>query len=77
MLLWYQRVAHGPAVEGVKGFRDLGGREVLALAPLLALVIALGFFPKPLLDVVNPAVGHTLQEVGLTDPAPAIAGSAP
>ncbi len=77
VLLWYQRVAHGPAVEGVKGFRDLGGREVLALAPLLALVIALGFFPKPLLDVVNPAVGHTLQEVGQTDPAPTVAGGAP
>ena len=26
------------------------------MAPLIALLIALGFFPKPLLDVINPAV---------------------
>ena len=77
VLLWYQRVAHGPVAEGVKGFRDLGGREVAALAPLLALVVFLGFFPKPVLDVINPAVGHTLQRVGQTDPAPTVAGSTP
>jgi NADH-quinone oxidoreductase subunit M len=72
VLHWYQRVAHGPAAEGVKGFRDLGGREVLALAPLVALVVALGFFPKPWLDVINPAVRGTLQEVHQTDPAPTV-----
>ncbi len=75
VLLWYQRVAHGPAAEAVKGFRDLGVRELGALVPLLVLVVALGFFPKPLLDVVNPAVGHTLKSVGQTDPAPTVAGS--
>jgi NADH-quinone oxidoreductase subunit M len=77
VLLWYQRVAHGPAAEGVKGFRDLGLRELAALVPLLVLVVALGFFPKPLLDVINPAVGHTLQHVGQTDPAPTVAGAQP
>ena len=77
VLLWYQRVAHGPVADGVKGFRDLGGREVMAMAPLLALVVVLGFFPKPVLDVINPAVGHTLQRVGQTDPAPTLAGSKP
>ena len=35
VLLWYQRVAHGPAAEGVKGFRDLGLRELAAVVPLL------------------------------------------
>ena len=77
VLLWYQRVAQGPAVDGVKGFRDLGGREMLALAPLLVLVVVLGFYPKPVLDVVNPAVGRTLQQVGQSDPAPTVARSAP
>jgi len=77
VLLWYQRVAHGPAVEAVRGFRDLGVRELAAVVPLLVLVVALGFFPKPVLDVVNPAVGHTLHEVGQTDPAPTVAGSQP
>jgi NADH-quinone oxidoreductase subunit M len=45
-------------------------REVSALAPLLLLIIVLGFFPKPLLDVINPAVEHTMSEVGLQDPRP-------
>ena len=77
VLLWYQRVSHGPAAEGVKGFRDLGVRELAALVPLLVLVVALGFFPKPLLNVINPAVGHTLQDVSQTDPAPTVAGGQP
>ncbi len=72
VLLWYQRVATGPATEKVKGFRDLGRREMFAIAPLIALIIAIGFFPKPLLDVINPAVNRTLHQVGQTDPVPAV-----
>jgi NADH-quinone oxidoreductase subunit M len=30
----------------------------------------LGFYPKPALDLLNPAVSTTLQHVGVTDPAP-------
>jgi NADH-quinone oxidoreductase subunit M len=50
--------------------RDLGAREVGALAPLLLLIVLLGFFPKPLTAIINPAVGHTLEQVGVTDPRP-------
>ncbi len=42
------------------------------MAPLIAVIIALGFFPKPLLDVINPAVERTMQQVGVTDPEPAV-----
>ena len=72
VLFWYQRVATGPATENVKGFADLGGREMLAIVPLVALIVALGFFPKPLLDVINPAVSRTLHQVGQTDPTPKV-----
>jgi NADH-quinone oxidoreductase subunit M len=72
VLFWYQRVATGPATENVKGFADLGGREMLAIIPLVALIVALGFFPKPLLDVINPAVSRTLHQVGQTDPTPKV-----
>ena len=34
--------------------------------------MVLGFFPKPLLDVINPAVDHTMSQVGKTDPQPAV-----
>jgi NADH-quinone oxidoreductase subunit M len=43
---------------------------VLAVAPLLALMVFLGFYPKPLTDVITPAVDATMQDAGFTDPAP-------
>ena len=49
---------------------DLRAREVLAVAPLLALMVFLGFYPKPLTDVITPAVDATMQDAGFTDPAP-------
>ncbi|HEX2297972.1 MAG TPA: NADH-quinone oxidoreductase subunit M, partial [Pseudonocardiaceae bacterium] len=49
-------------------FPDLSFREVAVLAPLVALILLLGFYPQPVLDVINPSAGATLTEVGLTDP---------
>jgi len=49
---------------------DLRGREVLAVAPLIALMLVLGFYPRPLTDVITPAVDATLQDAGRSDPAP-------
>jgi NADH-quinone oxidoreductase subunit M len=70
ILLMYQRMFHGPTSEKVSGFRDLTGREAWAIAPLLALVVALGVYPKPVLDVIRPAVNATMQDVHQTDPEP-------
>jgi NADH-quinone oxidoreductase subunit M len=50
------------------GFPDLSVREVTVLVPLIAAILLLGFFPGPVLDVVNPSVAATMAEVGLTDP---------
>jgi NADH-quinone oxidoreductase subunit M len=47
---------------------DLTPREIAVLAPLVVLVIGLGFVPKPLLDVITPSVGATMTEVGVSDP---------
>ncbi|MGH4000850.1 MAG: complex I subunit 4 family protein, partial [Pseudonocardiaceae bacterium] len=49
-------------------FPDLSIREIAVLTPLVALILLLGFYPQPLLDVINPSAGATLTEVGLTDP---------
>ena len=38
----------------------------------IASFLIFGVYPKPLLDVVNPAVTRVLTEVGVTDPAPAV-----
>ena len=72
VLLVYQRTMTGPATEQVKGMKDLNGREILALAPLVVLVIVLGFYPKPALDVINPTVDNLMNTVGTTDPEPAV-----
>jgi len=51
-----------------KGFPDLSGREIAVLTPMIVLIIVLGFFPGPLLDVIEPSVAATMTEVGLADP---------
>ncbi len=73
-ILWmYQRTMNGPTAEPVRGMRDLSKREVVVLAPILAIIVGLGFYPKPVLDVINPSVKQTLVQVHQQDPAPAVA----
>ncbi|MBO0824203.1 MAG: NADH-quinone oxidoreductase subunit M, partial [Actinobacteria bacterium] len=45
-------------------------RELWAIAPLIALIVVLGVYPKPALDIINPAVHHTLVGTHSTDPVP-------
>jgi NADH-quinone oxidoreductase subunit M len=68
ILLMYQRTMHGPLLERNAGMRDLNWREAAALGPMVALILLLGFFPKPVLDVINPAVTSTQHDTGRTDP---------
>src|SRR5580692_378342 len=70
-ILWmYQRTMTGPVRDEVAGMPDLNARELWAVGPLIALVIVLGVYPKPVLDIINPAVHQTLVQVHSTDPAP-------
>jgi NADH-quinone oxidoreductase subunit M len=72
-VLWMvQRTIHGPVREGVENFRDLGSREAWVIAPVLAIIVVLGIYPKPLLDVINPAVKHTFSTVRPQDPSPSV-----
>jgi len=71
-ILWmYQRVAGGPVRDQVAGMKDLRPRELLAVAPLVVLLIFAGVYPKPVLDIINPAVRVTMAQVHITDPTPA------
>ena len=70
ILLMYQRMMTGPKPESAAGTRDLSHREKWVVAPLVALLLVLGFYPKPVLDVINPAVAKTMQHTNVTDPAP-------
>jgi NADH-quinone oxidoreductase subunit M len=70
-ILWlYQRLMTGPLPEGADRLRDLVPREIAVVVPLLAILIFLGVYPKPVLDVINPAVNHTLTTINQHDPAP-------
>ncbi|MGH3496538.1 MAG: NADH-quinone oxidoreductase subunit M [Nocardioidaceae bacterium] len=76
-ILWmYQRTMTGPVRADNVGITDLGLREKVALAPVMVLIVALGFFPQPLLKVINPTVGSTLTHVGVHDPQPSVPVSA-
>jgi NADH-quinone oxidoreductase subunit M len=70
VLILYQRTMQGPANERVMGFRDLKTRELAAVAPLVVLIFVLGIYPKPVIDIINPAVKFTMQDLGQTDPQP-------
>jgi NADH-quinone oxidoreductase subunit M len=74
ILLMYQRTMTGEPTEETSKLTDLTPREAWVVAPLLAVIIALGFYPKPVLDVINPAVAKTMHQVGQHDPAPSAEG---
>jgi NADH-quinone oxidoreductase subunit M len=73
ILFMYQRTMTGPVRESTKALPDLRAREVGALAPLLALIVVLGFYPQPVLDTLNPTVDSILEHVGVSDPEPTVA----
>src|SRR4051812_11287991 len=73
-ILWmYQRTMTGPTAEKVAGMRDLSKRELVVIAPVLALLVVLGFYPRPALDMINPSVKHTMVRVDQHDPKPTVA----
>ncbi|NKQ54349.1 NADH-quinone oxidoreductase subunit M [Amycolatopsis sp. K13G38] len=66
-VLWlYQRTMTGHARPWTAEVRDLGAGERWAVAPLLALILVLGLYPKPVLDVIEPVVATTAQQGGIS-----------
>jgi NADH-quinone oxidoreductase subunit M len=47
--------------------RDLDRRELAVVVPLIALIIVLGVYPQPLLELIEPAVAATLSDLGGSD----------
>ncbi|HWE88974.1 MAG TPA: NADH-quinone oxidoreductase subunit M [Pseudonocardiaceae bacterium] len=54
-----------PATSAGNAIRDLTGRERWVLAPMVVLIVVLGVYPKPLLDIVGPSVQATLSAVSV------------
>ena len=68
ILIPVQRALHGPTMPGNEALSDLNLREKIAIAPVIALIIGLGFYPAPLLNIINPASTHIITQAGFTDP---------
>ena len=62
--LWmYKRVIFGPIVnKKVSELRDLCGFELSAYVLLALMVVAMGVYPKPMLEYIHQTVSHTLAE---------------
>ena len=72
ILIPVQRALHGPTTPGNENLPDLNLREKVAIAPVITLIVVLGFYPSPLLNIINPAVTTVISQQGFTDPAPTI-----
>jgi NADH-quinone oxidoreductase subunit M len=72
ILIPVQKALHGPTTPGNEALSDLNLREKIAIAPVIAIIVVLGFYPSPLLKVINPAATHVISQMGFTDPAPTI-----
>ncbi|HET9723069.1 MAG TPA: NADH-quinone oxidoreductase subunit M [Actinomycetota bacterium] len=71
-LLWsYQRMAHGPVPEAQRHHHDLSLREVVVLVPVLAAILAIGVYPKLVLDRIEPTTDAIVTDVGAPPVGPA------
>ncbi|SMF25149.1 NADH dehydrogenase subunit M [Tistlia consotensis] len=66
-MLWlYRKTIFGALTKpDLKAMADLELREKLVFAPLIALAIFFGVYPKPLLDIMGPSVDHLIQNYQL------------
>ena len=72
ILIPVQKALHGPTTSGNENLSDLNLREKIAIAPVIAVIVALGFFPSPLLNIINPAAQATISALGFSDPTPTV-----
>jgi NADH-quinone oxidoreductase subunit M len=71
-LLWaYQRMAQGPVPAKHANHPDLSTREYALLAPVVALILLIGVYPKPLLDRIDPTSSRIVKAVDTGRPVDA------
>jgi NADH-quinone oxidoreductase subunit M len=66
--LWMvKRVIYGPVEsEAVASLQDVNGREILFLSLLAAMVLWVGVWPNPILDVMHVTIDNLLQHVSVS-----------
>src|SRR5687767_10763587 len=69
MLFLYRRVIFGTLEKAeLKSLKDLSPREVAIMAPLAAVVLWMGVYPKPFLDPLHAPVQAILARVDRAAP---------
>ena len=68
ILIPIQKTLHGPITSGNKNLKDLNLREKIAIAPVILIIVVMGFYPKPVLDIINPTAEKVVVNAGFTDP---------
>ncbi|MCB9744729.1 MAG: NADH-quinone oxidoreductase subunit M [Alphaproteobacteria bacterium] len=65
MLWMFQRVMFGPVTNPAnKGMQDLTKLEIAYMAPILLLIVVMGVYPGPFLEVMQPSVERVLERMG-------------
>ena len=63
-LLWaFQRVFHGEPDEANSTFKELTLKEGLLMSVFVAIIVATGIYPKPILDRIEPSVKSFIEHV--------------
>jgi len=63
MLWMVQRLVLGePSTEAAKMLPDLSNRELATLVPLATLVLYIGLYPGPLMEMMDASVIHLIQQ---------------
>ncbi|MDH3444607.1 MAG: NADH-quinone oxidoreductase subunit M [Deltaproteobacteria bacterium] len=78
MLWMFRRVIFGPLTKPEnQSLRDLNRRELVILAPIVALIIIMGVYPQPFLSRMKPSVELTLKRIFTVVEAPVAANAGP
>jgi NADH-quinone oxidoreductase subunit M len=64
-MLWtYERVMFGPITKAInETIADLTTREIVSMFPLVALMIIMGLYPRPILSRIEPSIAPILARV--------------
>jgi NADH-quinone oxidoreductase subunit M len=68
VLIPIQKTLHGPTTTGNEKLNDLSLREKIAIAPVILVIVVMGFYPKPVLDLINPTAEKVVVNAGFSDP---------
>lgn len=63
MLTAFQKAMSGEMIDSISGFPDLTTNEKMVLLPICILIIVIGIFPGPLMDLSEPAVASLVKSL--------------